>query len=124
MTSLINNDETNPDLTSSENTDETIPDIKVARPRKIRAPHRYLPDGTYDKKPLSPTYVRDYWQKNKAPVQCEHCKLFFTHKDGLHKHGRRSKRCQKLREIFATVAVFALIAAETNNNVSAILANI
>ena len=55
-------------MTSTENHDETMPDIKVARPRKIRAPYRNLPDGTYDNKPLSPTYFRDYW-----PKKTEHC---------------------------------------------------
>jgi hypothetical protein len=109
-------------MTSPEINDEIILDIKVDKPKKIRAPHRYLPDGTYDKKPLSPTYFKDYWQKTKEPVECPHCKLIFSHKNGLYKHDRRSKRCQKLREIFATVAVFALI--EAGNNVSAILANV
>ena len=84
MTSPENNDEIILDMTSSENTDETIPDIKVERPRKIRAPHRYLPDGTYDNKPLSPTYVRDYWQKtehqfNVSIVSCFlHTRMAFT----------------------------------------------
>ena len=32
--------------TSPENNDETIPDIKVERPKTIRAPHRYLADGS------------------------------------------------------------------------------
>ena len=120
MTSPENNDEIILDMTSSENTDETIPEIKVRRRMKIRAPYRYLPDGTYDNKPLSPTYFKEYWQKTKSQVQCEHCKVVFSHKTNLYKHGFRSKRCQKLREIFATVAAFALIAAETDSNVSAI----
>ena len=107
---------------SLENNDETIPEIKVARPRKIRAPHRYLPDGTYDNKPLSPTYFKEYWQKTKSQVQCEHCSVVFNHKDNLRQHGNRSKKCKKLREIFAKIAVFALI--EAGNNVSAILANV
>ena len=64
---------------SLENNDETIPEIKVARPRSIRAPHRYLPDGTYDNKPLSPTYFKDYWERTKSQVQCEHCKVVFFH---------------------------------------------
>ena len=68
-------------MTSPENTDETIPEIKVVRPRKIRAPHRYLPDGTYDNKPLSPTYFKEYWQKTKSQVQCEHCKVVFVTQD-------------------------------------------
>ena len=78
MISPENNDEIILDMTSSENTDETIPDIQVARPRKIRDPHRYLPDGTYDNKPLSPTYFKEYWQKTKSQVQCEHCNIVFV----------------------------------------------
>ena len=108
---------------SLENNDETIPEIiKVERPRKIRAPHRYLPDGTYDRKPLSPTDFKEYWQKTKSQVECVHCGVVFTHKDNLRKHGNKSKKCKKLREIFAKLAVFALIEAGTN--VSAILANV
>ena len=84
MTSPENNDEIILDMTSSENTDETIPEIKVERPRKIRAPHRYREDGTYDSKPLSPTYFKEYWEKTKSQVQCEHCKVvFFTHDEPL-----------------------------------------
>ena len=52
-------------MTFPENNDESIPDVKVERPKKIRAPHRYLPDGTYDNKPLSPTYLKEYGQNNK-----------------------------------------------------------
>ena len=63
-------------------------------------------------------------KKNKAPAQCEHCKAVVSHKNSLYKHSNKSKRYKKLREIFAKVAVFALIAAETDSNVSAILANI
>ena len=122
MTSPENNDEIILDMTSSENTDETIPEIKVARPRKIRAPYRYLPDGTYDNKPLSPTYFKEYWQNHKSDVVCEHCGVAFTHKDNLRQHGNRSKKCKKLREIFAKLAAFALI--EAGNNVSNILANV
>ncbi len=122
MTSPENNDEIILDMTSSENTDDTIPEIKVRRQTKIRAPHRYLPDGTYDNKPLSPTYFKDYWERTKSPAQCEHCMNVFSHKDGLTKHVNRSKKCKKLREIFAKLAVFALI--EAGNNVSAILANV
>ena len=107
---------------SLENNDVTIPEIKVERPRKNRAPHRYLPDGTYDSKPLSPTQFKEYWQKTKSQVQCEHCSVVFNHKDDLRQHGNRSKKCKKLREMFAKLAVFALI--EAGNNVSAILANV
>ncbi len=52
-------------MTSPETNDEPISEMKVERPKKIRAPHRYLPDGTYDSKPLSPKYFREYWQKQK-----------------------------------------------------------
>ena len=109
-------------MTSPENNDEIILDIQVDKPNKIRAPHRYLPDGTYDKKPLSPTYFKEYWHTTKSDVVCEHCGVAFTHKDNLRQHGNRSKKCKKMRDIFAKLAVFALI--EAGNNVSAILANV
>ncbi len=109
-------------MISPENNDSTIPEIKVERQKKIRAPHRYLADGTYDKKPISPTYFTAYWQKTKSEVQCEHCGVVFTHKDNLRKHGNKGNKCKKLREIFAKLAVFALI--EAGNNVSNILANV
>ena len=79
---------------SLENNDETIPEIKVERQRKIRAPHRYLADGSYDSKPLSPTYFQEYLQKTKSQVECVHC-VVFTHKDNLRKHGNKSKKCKK-----------------------------
>ena len=43
--------------------DIIVEENKVVKIRK--APYRYLPDGTYDNKPLSPTYFRDYYRKNK-----------------------------------------------------------
>ena len=111
-------------MTSPENNDATIPEIKVERQKKIRAPHRYLADGSYDSKPLSPTYSKNIGKNTKSEVQCEHCKVLFSNKNNIYKHGNKRKRCKKLWEIFATVAVFALIAAENDSNVSAILANI
>ena len=46
---------------SQESTVEIIvEENKVVKIRK--APYRYLPDGTYDNKPLSPTYFRDYYR--------------------------------------------------------------
>ena len=60
---------------------------------KIRkAPYRYLPDGTYDNKPLSPTYFRDYYRRTRKPHECEYCHTVLNHKDGLYKHKIRSKK--------------------------------
>ena len=53
-------------MTSPEHNDTTIPEIKVERQKKIRAPHRYLADGSYDSKPLTPTFfISRILAKNK-----------------------------------------------------------
>lgn len=65
--------------------------------KRITAPERYLPDGTYNTKPLSPTYFKDYYQKTKADVACEHCLSIFSHKVNYAKHFKRSNRCKRIR---------------------------
>ena len=87
---------------TQESTVELIVDVKVVKIRK--APYRYLPDGTYDNKPLSPTYFRDYYRKTRKPHECPHCHVVLNHKDGLYKHNIRSKKCKKLRETLDTLA--------------------
>jgi len=47
-------------MTSPEVENNEVVVEKVKPKRAIRAHHRYLPDGTYYKGPLSPTYFRDY----------------------------------------------------------------
>ena len=47
-------------------------EIKIVN-KRIKAPERYLPDGSYNTKPLRPTYFKDYYQKTKSDVTCEHC---------------------------------------------------
>lgn len=112
MTNQENTEEINDAEPTEINTTETT--VKEKQKRKIRAPHRYLPDGTYDNKPLSKTYFRDYWQKTKAPIECEHCGVVFAHKNNLYKHGYRSKRCMKIREAYPALAALALVAVQAD----------
>ena len=85
---------------SQESTVEIeVVEIKVVKARK--APYRYLPDGTYDNKPLSPTYFRDYYRRTRKPHECPYCHTILNHRDGLYKHNIRSKKCKKLRETLA-----------------------
>ena len=76
---------------SQESTVEIIVEenkvVVLAPASKIRkAPYRYLPDGTYDNKPLSPTYFRDYYRKTRKPHECPYCHVVLNHRDGLYKH--------------------------------------
>ena len=77
-------------------------EFKVVKTRK--APYRYLPDGTYDNKPLSPTYFRDYYRKTRRPHECPYCHAVLNHREGLYKHNIRSKKCLKLRETLDALA--------------------
>jgi hypothetical protein len=76
--------------------------IKVPEPvyvlRRVRAPERYLPDGTYNSKPLSPTYSRDYYHRTKADTKCEYCEKVVCHPQRLKEHMRKSKKCFLIRE--------------------------
>ena len=74
---------------------------KVKQTRRIRAPHRHRPDGTYDNSPISPTYWRDYRRATKSPCECPYCHSTFGHEDNLGKHYRTAKQCKKLREALA-----------------------
>ena len=94
---------------SQESTVEIIVEenkgVALAPASKIRkAPYRYLPDGTYDNKPLSPTYFRDYYRKTRKPHECPYCHVVLNHRDGLYKHNIRSKKCKKLRETLDALA--------------------
>ena len=90
---------------SQESTVEII--VEENKDVKIRkAPYRYLPDGTYDNKPLSPTYFRDYYRKTRKPHECPYCHVVLNHRDDLYKHNIRSKTCNKLRETLAQKEVF------------------
>ena len=90
---------------SQESTVEMIVDVKVSKKTR-KAPYRYLPDGTYDNKPLSPTYFRDYYRKTRKPHECPYCHVVLNHRDGFYKHNIRSKTCKKLRETLAQKEVF------------------
>ena len=76
-----------------------IVEFKVDKIRK--APYRYLPDGTYDNKPLSPSYFRDYYRKTRKPHECPYCHAVLSHREGLYKHNIKAKKCLKLRETLA-----------------------
>ena len=71
-------------------------EIKIVN-KRIKAPERYLPDGSYNTKPLSPTYFKDYYQKTKSDVTCEHCYCVFNHKVNYAKHLKRSNKCLRLK---------------------------
>ena len=99
------------ETTKQESTKEEPKDVFVLR--KVRAPARYLPDGRYDKKPLSPTYVKEYYARKRCDCECPHCSKKFEHPDVLRQHLRRSKRCINLRNITELKA--ALEAAGVKN---------
>jgi hypothetical protein len=81
-----------------ENVEHVEPKKKIKTYHKIRtAPHRHLPDGTYDHKPNSPTYWNDYYNSHKQPTECPHCHRMFTHKQGLRKHYLRCEKCKQIR---------------------------
>ena len=84
--------------------------------RKVRAPARYLPDGRYDKKPLSPTYVKEYYARQRGDCQCPHCSKKFEHPDVLRQHIRRSKRCINLRETLQLKAALEAAGIATLEN--------
>ena len=84
---------------------------------KIRtAPHRHLPNGKYDDRPISPTYFVDYYAAHKKPTECPHCHRIFTHTQGLYKHHIRSEKCKKIRgelthKEMSALAALALVSA-------------
>ena len=88
---------TQPDTATIEVVDEVPITEKKKQVRRIRAPHRYLPNGKYDNKPSSPTYFSDYYNATKEPCECPHCHQIYTHKTGLQKHYKRSDKCKKIR---------------------------
>ena len=74
-----------------EQTDETI--IKKERKQIAKtALWRYNEDGTYNNKPLSESYFRDYYRKNASHhVNCNCCNKSIVVHD-IKRH-QRSKRC-------------------------------
>ena len=61
--------------------------------KKIRSPHRYLEDGTYNKKPLDPNYFNIYYHKRSELVQCSKCGIK-CRRNYLYKHTLTNK-CKK-----------------------------
>ena len=61
--------------------------------RKIRSPHRYLEDGTYNYKPLDPNYFNIYYHKRTELVQCPKCGIK-CRQNYLYKHSITNK-CKK-----------------------------
>jgi len=115
-------DMTSPEETTLENdVNKTVENVepkkKIKTYHKIRtAPHRHLPDGTYDNKPNSPTYWNESYNSHKKPTECPHCHRMFTHKQGLHKHYLRCEKCKKIRgelthKEMSALAALALISA-------------
>ena len=66
--------------------------------RKVRAPERYLANGKYNSKPLSPTYSIDYYHRTKAPSKCEFCETILCHPARMKSHLRRNKKCFLMQE--------------------------
>ena len=95
---------TNPENQEQDNNENIKIVDKVKQKRRIRAPERYRPDGTYNSYPLSPTYWRDYKRATKCQCECPYCHTIFCHKDNLNGHHRKSKKCKKLREALASEA--------------------
>ena len=103
------------ELTKTEETIIAIPE-PVYKLKKVRAPERYLPNGKYNFKPLSPTYSKDYYAKMRGDVECPHCSKLFCHKDTLRHHIIRSTKCILLRE---NISLKAALEALTVNIVPA-----
>lgn len=61
--------------------------------KKIRAPHRYMEDGTYNNKPLDPEYFNKYYHKRTEMTPCRKCGVECK-KNYLYKHGLTNK-CKK-----------------------------
>ena len=109
-------DTTQHDTATVEVVDEVPIKEKKKQVRRIRAPHRYLPNGKYDKKPISPTYFNDYYSAHKEQTECPHCHHMYTHKKGLQKHYLRSDKCKKIRgeltrKEMSALAALALVSA-------------
>ena len=82
--------------------DDVLASLGNASAVKIRkAPYRYLADGTYDNKPLSPSYFKDYYRKTRKPHECPYCHAILSHREGLCKHNMKAKKCLKLHETLA-----------------------
>jgi formylmethanofuran dehydrogenase subunit E len=75
----------------SENNEEQI---KKEREREKRALWRYSGDGTYNNKPISETYFRDYYREKIAcKVACDLCgRIVGKQKLDLH---QKTKICAK-----------------------------
>ena len=76
--------------TNNESTKTTPEPVYVLK--KVRAPERYLPNGKYNSKPLSPTYGKEYYARMRGDVECPHCLKMFKHKDTLRTHIKKSNR--------------------------------
>ena len=76
----------------SENAEQQIKKEKVRK-----AEWRYNEDGTYNNKPISPTYFRDYYREKIAcKVACDICGRIVG-KQKLDKH-KRTKICARSAE--------------------------
>ena len=61
--------------------------------KKIRAPYRYMEDGSYNNKPLDPDYFNKYYHKRTEIIPCNKCGLECK-RNYLYKHGLTNK-CKK-----------------------------
>jgi hypothetical protein len=61
-----------------EQTNENV--IKKERKQiEKRAPWRWNEDGTYNSKPISESYFKDYYRKNSSHhVECDFCKKIYS----------------------------------------------
>ena len=72
--------------------------------RKIRAPNRYKPDGTYYKGPNDPNYFNNYYHTKLAHhEECIYCNTSIK-KSYMHKH----QQTQKCRAIYENMSMLLL----------------
>ena len=78
---------------------------------EIDNPERYLPDGTYNKKPLDKDYHRKYYREviaHSGPCLCEIRGITQANKQGLAKH-RKTQYCRRAQAFKAIPDISTLI---------------
>ena len=86
---------------------------------EIGNPQRYLPDGTYNKKPLDPEYHKKYYREviaHSGPCLCEICGITLANKQGLSKH-LKTQFCRRALAFKAIPDILTLITENIHEDV-------